>query len=130
MPKCSKCNTFQSRLNKGALCKQCFNKKIKPAIANEKVKENNNFENKNDSLDDINYDSTNDRSIIDIIKESMIKERKLNADTESILLNQVEFLKQEIAVKNTSIERLITELFEKDSEVFNDRLNGSVYRSA
>ena len=100
MPKCSKCNTFQSRLNKGALCKQCFNKKIKPAIANEKVNETNNFENKNDSLDDINYDPTNDRCIIDIIKESMIKERKLN-DTQSMLLNQVEFLKQE----NTLIER-------------------------
>ena len=56
-------------LNKGALCKQCFNKKIKPAIANEKVNETNNFENKNDSLDDINYDPTNDRSIMDIIKE-------------------------------------------------------------
>ena len=66
MPKCSKCNTFQSRLNKGALCKQCFNKKVKPAIANEKVNETNNFENKNDSLDDINYNPTNDRNIIDI----------------------------------------------------------------
>ena len=42
-----------------------------------------------------------------------------------ILLNQVEFLKQEIAVKNTLILRLITELFEKDSEVFNDRSNVS-----
>ena len=48
----------------------------------------------------------------------MIKEWKLNDDTQLILLNQVEFLKQEIAVKNTLIECLITELF-------NDRSNAS-----
>ena len=55
----------------------------------------------------------------------MIKERKWNDDTQSILQNEVEFLKQEIAIKNTLIERLLTELFEKNSENFNGHSNVS-----
>ena len=97
--RCIKCNSCQSRLNKGALCKQCFNKKIKLPIANEKVNNSGNLDNKNDSATDLNYDPTNDRSMIDVIKESMIKEREWNENTQTILFNQVEFLKQEIAVK-------------------------------
>ena len=47
------------------------------------------------------------------VKESMIKEREWDENTQTILFNQVEFLKQEIAVTNKLIERLLTELFEK-----------------
>ena len=75
------------------------------------------MDNKNDSATDLNYDPTNDRS--------MIKEREWNENTQTILFNQVEFLKQEIAVKNKLIERLLTELFEKNPESNNDLLSAS-----
>ena len=60
----------------------------------------------------------------------MTKERKWNDDTQSILQNEVEFLKQEIAIKNTLIERLLTELFEKNSENYNGHSNVSTSRES
>lgn len=98
MPNCCKCNKQQSLLNKGALCKNC--KKIYPVISN--VNESN-----------LNTDQNNDRTMIDIIKENMLSERKWNDDIRLLLKDQVEFLRQEIVVKNTLIERLMDELHEK-----------------
>ena len=76
----------QKCIKKQKTNKQCFNKKIKPTIANENVNDSDNFGNKNGSVD---YNPTNDRSMIDLIRESMIKERPWNDDTQTILLNQV-----------------------------------------
>ena len=102
MPKCGNCNTTQSRLNKGGLCKGCFHKKINPTIIN--------------SDDNKQSKETNDRastkdSLMEVMKENMITEKKLNENMQKILMDQVEFLKNEIVVKNTLIERLLSELY-------------------
>ena len=107
MPKCSNCNTTQSRLNKGGLCKRCFQKKINPTIT--KADDNKHSTNMKETND---HASTKD-SLMEVMKDSMIKEKKLNEDMQKILMDQVEFLKKEILVKNTLIERLLLELYNK-----------------
>ena len=72
MPNCSKCNKSQSRLNRGDLCKECFDiyKKSQLNIENTIV------------LDDINGNSINsDRSIIEMIKEHMLHETQWHNET-------------------------------------------------
>ena len=111
MPNCCKCNKQQSRLNKGGLCKSCFHKKINPATPNDN---NESILNNNNGITDVNYDDqSNDRTMIDIIKQNMLNERKWNEDMQIILKEQLEFLRQEMVVKNTLIERLMDKLHEK-----------------
>ena len=125
MPKCNKCNASQSRMNKGGLCKGCFQKKINPSIANTE----DNDCNISKSGDKINYhDPTNDNNMIEFIKDSMIKEKKFNDDLQKILIDQVEFLKKEIIIKNTIIERLLSELYNRNPT--NDSDDGSVSKKS
>ena len=42
--------------------------------------------------------STKD-SLMEVMKDSMIKEKKLNEDMQKILMDQVEFLKKEFSLK-------------------------------
>ena len=48
-----------------------------------------------------------------MIKENMMQEKKWNEERTKLLVNQIEFLKSEILVKNTFIESLIVELSKK-----------------
>ena len=98
MPNCSKCNAVQSRLNKGALCKKCFNNKI------------NTTDKLNTCNDDpIEIDPINDdRSIVDFIKSQMTKELELNNEINQVLRDQIIYLKSEITHKNDIIKSLIT----------------------
>ena len=69
MTKCSNRNQIQTKMNKGNLCKQCFNKKIIKFGSDV----NNDVSNKND---DTNDTCDADRTIIDIIKENMVNEKE------------------------------------------------------
>ena len=109
MPKCGNngCNKVQSKLNKGDLCKSCLYKKNNPVVNVAKDIDQNN--------DDAVYDAENDRTIIDLFKDSMSKEKIFNDEIITLLKDQVEFLKNEITVKNTLIESILCELYKKSN---------------
>ena len=48
----------------------------------------------------------------------MLKEKKLNEDIQNLLKEQVEFLKQESTVKNSLIESILTELYNKNNSSY------------
>ena len=100
MPNCSKCNAVQSKLNKGELCKKCFNDKINPT---------DNINNTNNTVNDdpIEIDPMDDRSIIDLFKSQMIKEAQWNNEINQVLYDQIDYLKSEIKHKNYIIENII-----------------------
>ena len=52
--------------------------------------------------------NSNDRNFIDLIKGNILKEKKWNEDIQNMLKEQVAFLKQEVSVKNSLTESLIT----------------------
>ena len=112
MPNCSKCGKAQSRLNKGALCKECFQEKINPS---------NNGSNSGsiNQSRDYNNNVADDKTVFEIIKDTMYKERMWNEEMHVILKEQIDFLKKEIIVKNTLIENLMTELHERNPESSN-----------
>ena len=56
----------------------------------------------------------------------MCKEKKWNDEIQVILKDQVEFLKQEITVKNTLIARLLVELYDKCPSSNNIDQDGSI----
>lgn len=95
MPKCSKCNAVQAQLNKGALCKKCFNNKINPTDVNMINDES------------IEIDPISDRSIIDLIKSQMVKETQWNNEINQVFKDQIVHLKSEIKHKNYIIKNLI-----------------------
>ena len=124
---CCNCYTGQSRLNKGALCKNCFQKKVKSVDRN--VESNGSVHSIDiKTTNDINSEPANDKSIIDLIKDNMCKEKKWNDEIQVILKDQVEFLKQEITVKNTLIQliRLLVELCNKSPYINNIDQDGSI----
>ena len=112
MSKCVNCSNKQSKLNRGKFCQVCFND------INCVNKNNSTFEHKNTD-EVINETSFNDRQIIDMIKENMIQEKKSNEERTQLLVDQIEFLKSEILVKNTFIERLIVKLSSKKGTTSN-----------
>ena len=119
MPKCCKCHSGQSRLNKGGLCKACFKKKIDDTVDTYVVKPvhpNTHSDITKESIDTNCIAAPNDREIIDLIKDNMFKEKSWNNEAQTILKQQIEFLKHEIYVKNTLIENLLTELFKQNSD--------------
>ena len=69
MPKCPNCNKIQTKMTKGNLCKQRFNKKINKLGSDV----NNDVSNKNN---DTNDTCDADRTIIDIIEENMVNEKE------------------------------------------------------
>ena len=99
MPKCSKCNTMQSKMNKGNLCKTCFRAKHK--LSDNVISVND------DDVSIVSMEMEEDRTIIEIIKNHMQKECQWNKETHQILLEQINYLKDEIKHKNTIIEGLI-----------------------
>ena len=98
--KCIKCNKTQAKLNKGQLCKDCFNKKINPMFCTNTGMDDES----DDNLDEM----LNDRTLIDFIKENMMKEHIRHGEMFTILKEQVDYLKTEITNKNTLIELLMT----------------------
>ena len=82
--------------------------------------DNSNDYNKYNTINDTTNGNTDvmeteqacDRTMIDLIKENMSKERKWNNDMQIVLKEEIEFLRYELVVKNTLIERLMDELHE------------------
>ena len=109
MPKCTLCSIVQNKLNKGKLCKTCFNDQ-KTAANNKQTVGNLVNEKINSNTDNDNDICLDDRNIIDLIKQNMHLEKQWHAEVVGLLKDQVSFLKNEISHKNTLIENLIIEL--------------------
>ena len=90
----------------------CFQNKINPPVDEIIINERNSDSIKETT--DGNYqDIVNNRTMIDLIKDNMSNEKMWNEEVQTILKEQVDFLKNEIIVKNTIIARLMTELYDK-----------------
>ena len=90
MAKCSKCSKSQSRLNNGGLCRSCFQKKPN----NDNANGNNELNSSNTIIETnkiLGAEQANDRTMIDLIKDNMLNERKWNDDMQSILKNKLDF---------------------------------------
>ena len=95
MPKCSKCNNNQGKLNKGALCKTCFKEKINKQV--ETIED----------VEPITPESDYDRNVINMIKQQMLMEKERYEDTLLMLKDHVDFLQKEILHKNKLIENMM-----------------------
>ena len=104
MPKCSKCNKNQSKLNKGGLCKECFHNKINISLHN-----GNNYESLADS-EVVNKSTDDDRYFTNIMKDFMMREKELNSDMINHLNEEVRYLKDELYHKNNLINKLVFEI--------------------
>ena len=102
MPKCSNCSKPQSKLNKGALCKECFNNKINKTVCNETIEPVFESEAITGTIDD-------DRYLVDIMKDYMMRERELKDDLIKHLKEEVLYLKDELLHKNILIDRLFAD---------------------
>ena len=107
MPNCSKCSNSQAKLNKGALCKPCFQKKIHKVLDSSIT-----------SLDDdiINTEDLHERDLINLIKDNMAQEKMFNTEIVTILKEQITHMKTEITHKNSLIESLMTELYYRNND--------------
>ena len=106
MPNCSKCSNSQARLNKGALCKTCFQRKIHKVM---------NSSRDNGTNEDINIAEVHEREVINLIKDNMSQEKAFNSEIVTLLKEQIEHMKTEITHKNTLIENLMTELYNRNN---------------
>ena len=127
------CKQTQNKLNPSKLCKKCYSNKkanchqLRDNEKNDTQKDDENIIKEksiaNTTLnneipnDDINTMEHNpdDRNFIDLIKDNMLKEKKWYEDIQNMLKEQLEFLKQEITVKNSLIESLLTELYNRNN---------------
>lgn len=125
MPKCDNCSKAQSKLNQGNLCKSCFNQSNDIYIVKDAYRDNdtpnislNNTA--NDSLDSTtNPDvfpniTAQERGVVNIIKEHMLREQQQQKEYIELLHNQINYLKEDIAYlkndiihKNVIIESLV-----------------------
>lgn len=101
MPNCSKCNGAQAKLNKGALCKSCNEKKIDINKNNDSIENEINGEN----CENV----SNDRTVLEIIKEHMMQEKKWIEEFQKSMKDQIDFLKCEIDYKNKLIKDIMAE---------------------
>ena len=99
MPSCVKCSYVQAKLNKGDLCKACYDL--------------NTAQCSNDS----DSNCLSDRSMVDMIKENMLQEKLWNDSIQSTLKDQVEFLKLELTWKNELINKLLINSINTNSDV-------------
>ena len=99
MPKCSHCEKPQGRLNKGALCKECFRNKINGDI-------NKHTSQADGDLEFIDDDILKELDVYDLIKENMAQEKRHNLEIINLMEDQIELLRNEITHKNTLIETL------------------------
>ena len=137
MPNCIKCDKKLAKLTKGELCQSCYRQRNKDSphnhrtliehdneesqvinienieksdasVNNSTIIENND-DNKTNSLFSNTNEALEDRMIIDVLKNNMIKEKQMNDDIINILKEQILFMKNELAHKNEIIKKLISE---------------------
>ena len=141
MGNCRNCNKNLSKSTKGTLCRNCYR---------ERNTVNKKMINKNDNLGDLNSskvvinneksnddpilndDITNDKNIIEFIKDNMMKEKLWNVEMRDLLESQINYLKTEIIAKNNIIEQLTCELSyrnrignKSENSVINTTLNNT-----
>ena len=114
MPACGICGTTQSRLNKGELCKSCNNDK---KVDNDTITETTIDNNKLPILNTSGNDDSDDRNILEVIKQCMINEIYCEKELVNSYKEQVNYLKTELKYKNELIEKLITELCNKQNKL-------------
>ena len=95
MPKCSHCGKAQSRLNKGGLCKGC---------------------NSSDNISSKTLNSTMETKETNFDNVFNDREKLWYDEMHTILKEQIEFLKSEITIKNSLIESLMFELYNRNPE--------------
>ena len=69
--------------------------------------------------DAINVEELHERDLINLIKDNMSQEKVFNSEIVMILKEQIEHMKSEITHKNTIIEGLMTELYNRNDIKFN-----------
>ena len=106
-------------VNQLTLCRNCYRERN--TVNKKMINENdslgdlnsskvviNNEKSKDDPM--LNDDITNDKNIIEFIKDNMMKEKLWNVEMRDLLESQINYLKTEIIAKNNIIEQLICEL--------------------
>ena len=111
MPKCVNCSKAQSKLNPGDLCKSCIQLKSDDIyILKDEYSDND------DTLNSEIFPNvtSQERGVIDIIKEHMIIQQQQQQDYIDLLRNQIDYLKKDInflrndiTPKKSIIENLI-----------------------
>ena len=105
---CRNCKNMLSKKNKGGLCRNCILDKSKVIkVDNTSDINRHNEQNKTKESIKSELDSSNDSNLI---KDFILKEKIWNEEMRNILTNQINYMKEEITVKNKLIEQLICEL--------------------
>ena len=115
MPLCSNCSKAQSKLNKGALCKSCFNS----GDNNNKCYSDDEYVTKDEfinsaqvSEDEIISDiASEEREFIDVIKERMLQEKD---DHRELQINYIASLKEQITCPRKDHDLLNNDIIHKN----------------
>ena len=117
MPTCTNCNKAQSKLNQGNLCKSCFNQPNDIYIVKDSYSDNATLNNSLNSTANNSLNSTinpdvfanitlQEREVINIIKEHMLREQQQQKEYIQLLHNQLNYLKEDIGyLKNDIIHK-------------------------
>ena len=107
MPKCENCSNAQAKLNNGKLCKTCFINCNKTDTINDIQLDIT--EKDKDDADLFNFFDINsqERTIVDVLKNNMVHERKRDDELIMLLKEQLDFFKKELLQKNVIIDNLL-----------------------
>ena len=127
MSNCVVCNKILSRRTKGDRCINCYrnrnNTSETDAISKDESPmdhvENPNL-NSSHVLPLYNDNEIDNRAVINLLKQNMLDERIRDAELIDILKGQIDFLKDELIIKNEIIDRLLNTLTEKSSHSSSD----------
>ena len=129
MRDCVVCNKELCKTTKGELCIQCYRNRNK-VNHDSTITDNNsqetcvdkaiNNETDNTIKDDI---ESQERDIIDMLKEHMFLEKKRDAELVELLQCQITFLQQEIEHKNSFIKELLNKVPSINDHAFNNNKN-------
>ena len=118
MRNCITCNKELAKTTKGNLCHICYRNRNKDDMTiaddNETTGKNgfNHFTEEVINIDESLYvhDNKLDRTMIDIMKDNLLYERRRENEMAMVLKNQIQYLKGELECKNNLIEKLISHL--------------------
>ena len=110
MHNCAQCNKILSRQTKGDRCLQCYRNRNNTTDTNiHTIDEFPTDHLENSSLNDSNviplYDDNeiDNRAVINILKQTMLEERRRDTEFIDILKSQTDFLKDEIINKTNEL---------------------------
>ena len=88
------CSHVQSKLNKGGLCQSCFHIRINNEQSTKPLSHAQSI------IDEDPSDNSNDRYVIDMLKEHMLAEKKRDMELIELLKDNIIYLKNDITHKN------------------------------